>query len=147
MKPITVLIADANSVIRIGFKKLLSLELDLEVVGVAKDGRQAVAGVKKLRPALVLMDVSMPLLNGWQASRQIVKCFPGTRVLMLSHHREDAFVAEAIHCGARGYLLKHTAADHVGIAIREVHKGNTYFSPSISRPLYPLGRSKAWAER
>ena len=68
MKQITVLIADANSTVRAGFKKLLSLELDLEVVGVAKDGRQAVAGVKKLRPALVLMDVSMPLLNGWEAS-------------------------------------------------------------------------------
>jgi DNA-binding NarL/FixJ family response regulator len=131
MKKITVLLADDNRVVRGGFRKILELEDDLQVVGEAKNGRQAVDMVKKLHPALVLMDVAMPLLNGLQAARLILKAGPATKVLMLSAHSDEAYIVEAINSGAMGYLIKQTAADNVCQAIREVQKGNTFFSPSI----------------
>ncbi|SPE53255.1 Transcriptional regulatory protein DegU (fragment) [Verrucomicrobia bacterium] len=125
MKRITVLLADDNRVVRKGFRKLLELEDDLEVVGEAKNGLQAVAMVKKLHPAVVLMDIAMPLLNGLHATRQILELAPATKVLMLSAHDDDAYVEEATNSGARGYLLKQTCAGSVCDAIREVQKGNT----------------------
>jgi DNA-binding NarL/FixJ family response regulator len=91
--------------------------------------------VKKLRPALVLMDIAMPLLNGLQATCQILKVLPATKVVMLSAHSDDAYVEAATNSGALGYLLKQTCADSVCPAIREVQKGNTFFSPSIPRRL------------
>jgi DNA-binding NarL/FixJ family response regulator len=142
MKRITVLLADDNSVMRREFRKILELEDDLKVVGEAKNGRQAVAMVKKLRPALVLMDVAMPLLNGLLATRDILKAVPATKVLMLSVHSDDAYVEEATNSGAMGYLLKQTSADSVCSAIREVHKGNTFFSPSISSRLHKRNGKK-----
>ena len=136
MKRITVLLADDNGVVRREFRKILQLEDDLEVVGEAKNGHEAVAMAKKLRPALVLMDVTMPLLNGLQATCQILKAIPASKVLMLSAHSDEAYVIEAVNSGARGYLIKQTSADSVCRAIREVHKGNTFFSPSIPRSLH-----------
>jgi DNA-binding NarL/FixJ family response regulator len=135
MKRITVLLADDNVVVRKEFKRILELEDDLQVVGEAKNGHQAVAMTKKLRPALVLMDVTMPLLNGLQATCQILKAFPLTRVLMLSAHSDEAYIVEAVNSGAMGYLIKQTSADTVCGAIREVHKGNTFFSSSIPKRL------------
>jgi DNA-binding NarL/FixJ family response regulator len=142
MKRITVLLADDNRVVRKEFRKILELEDDLEVVGEAKNGHQAVAMVKKLRPALVLMDVAMPLLNGLQATRQILKAVPATKVLMLSAHSDDVYVEEATNSGAMGYLIKYTAANSVCSAIREVHKGNTFFSPSIPKRLHKRNQKK-----
>src|SRR6202167_3384452 len=130
MKRITVLLADDNGVVRKEFKKILELEDDLEVVGEAKDGLQAVAMAKKLRPTLVLMDVTMPLLNALQATCQILKAVPATKVLMLSAHSDEAYVVEAVNSGAMGYLIKQTSANHICTAIREIHNGNTFFSPS-----------------
>jgi DNA-binding NarL/FixJ family response regulator len=83
-----------------------------------------------------MLDVAMPLLNGLQAARQILKAAPGAKVLMLSAHNDDAYVKEAIHCGAIGYLIKQTCADIVCHAIREVQKGNSFFSPSIPSRVY-----------
>ncbi len=143
MKRITVLLADDNKVVRREFRKILELEADFEVVGEAKNGHQAVAMVKKLRPALVLMDVAMPLLNGLQATRQILKATTQTKVLMLSAHSDDAYVEEATNSGAMGYLLKQTAADSVCPAIREVQKGNTFSSPSIPRRLHKGNRKRS----
>jgi DNA-binding NarL/FixJ family response regulator len=131
MKKTTILLADDNNLVRGEFRKILELEDDLEVVGEAKNGRQAVDMAGKLRPALVLMDVAMPLLNGLQAARLILKAGPATKVLMLSAHGDEAYIVEAINSGAMGYLIKQTAADSVCHAIREVQKGNTFFSPSI----------------
>jgi DNA-binding NarL/FixJ family response regulator len=143
MKRITVLLADDNRVVRREFRKILEREDDLEVVGEAKNGRQAVAMVIKLRPALVLMDIAMPLLNGLQATRQILKAAATTtKVLMLSAHSDDAYVEEATNSGAMGYLLKQTAADSVCSAIREVQKGNTFFSLSIPSRLHKRNRKK-----
>jgi DNA-binding NarL/FixJ family response regulator len=124
------------AVVRQAFRTILELEDDLEVVGEAEDGNQAVAMVKKLRPALVLMDVIMPLLNGLQATCQIHKAVPTTKVLMLSAHGDEAYIEAAVNSGAMGYLIKHTSADCVCQAIREVNKGNTFFSPTIPKRLH-----------
>ena len=140
MKPITVLLADDNRLVRTEFRKLVDIEDDLEVVGEAKNGAQAVALVKTLRPAVVLMDVTMPVLNGLHATRQILKVAPATKVLMLSAHSDETHVAEAVHSGAMGYLIKQTSAASVCHAIREVQNGNTCFSPSIPRRLHKRNR-------
>ena len=142
MKRIKVLLADDNGIVRKEFRKILELEDDLEVVGEAKNGEQAVALVKKLRPALVLMDVTMPLLNGLQATCQILKAVPTTKVLMLSAHSDEAYIVEAMNSGAMGYLIKHTSADCVCTAIREVQNGTTFFSPSIPKRLHQRNRKK-----
>jgi len=136
MKRITVLLADDNKGVRREFRRLLETEDDLKVVGEAKNGVEAVAMTKKLRPALVLMDLAMPLLNGLDATRQILKSALSTKILMLSVHTDDVCVEAAVGSGAMGYLIKHSAADIVCSAIREVQKGNTFFSPSIPRRLH-----------
>src|SRR5271166_6382312 len=120
MKRIKVLLADDNGVVRKEFRRILELEDDLEVVGEAKNGHQAVALVKKLRPALVLMDVTMPLLNGLQATCQTLKPIPTTKMLTLQKRSEEAYIVEAINSGAMGYLIKQTSADSLCHAIREV---------------------------
>ena len=142
MKRIKVLLADDNRVVRKGFRKILELEDDLEVVGEAKDGHQAVAMVKRLRPALVLMDVTMPLINGLQATGQILKFCPATKVLFLSAHSDEAYIANAVNSGAMGYLIKQTSSNNVCHAIREVQKGNTFFSPSIPKRLHKRNQKK-----
>ncbi len=138
MKRITVLLAEDHMIVREGFRKMLELEDDLEVVGEAQNGRQAVAMVKKLRPAVVLMDIAMPRLNGLEATRQILKAVPGTRILILSAHSDDAYVKNATESGAVGFLLKQTSSHVMCEAIREVQKGNTFFSPTVARRLHQL---------
>jgi DNA-binding NarL/FixJ family response regulator len=133
MKKITVLLAEDHMIVREGFRKMLDLETDFEVVGEAQDGRQAVALANKLRPEVVLMDIAMPLLNGLEATRQVLKALPATKVLMLSAHSDDAYVKTAAESGAVGFLLKQSSSQDVCRAIREVHKGKMFFSPSISR--------------
>src|SRR5208282_5062782 len=138
MKRITVLLAEDHMVVREGFRKMLELEHDLEVVGEAQDGRQAVALVKKLRPAVVLMDIAMPQLNGLEATRQILKTVPGTKIVILSAHNDDAYVKNATESGAMGFLLKQTSSHVVCEAIRQVQSGNTYFGPTVARRLHQL---------
>jgi DNA-binding NarL/FixJ family response regulator len=133
MKQITVLLAEDHTVVREGFRKLLDAEDDLEVVGEAQTGRQAVALARKLRPDVVVMDIAMPLLNGLEATRQILKAAPGTRVLILSAHSDDAYVEQATELGVAGFLVKQTSSHDLSRAIREVQKGNTFFSPSIDK--------------
>ena len=119
--------------VRKEYLNLLKLEADLQVVGEAKNGQQAVTLVKKLRPAVVLMDVAMPLMNGIEAMRQILEAVPTTKVVMLSSHNDDVYIAEAMNSGAVGYLIKHTAANCVCEAIREAHLGRTFFSPAVTK--------------
>ena len=133
MKKITVLVAEDHMIVREGFRKMLELEADLQVVGEAQDGRLAVALAKKLRPDVVLMDIAMPQLNGLEATRQLRKLLPATKVLMLSAHSDDAYVKNATDSGAAGFLLKQTSAHEVCRAIRDVHQGKTFFSPAIDR--------------
>ena len=135
MKQITVLLADDHTIVREGFRKMLELETDIKVVGEAQDARRAVALVKKLQPDVVIMDIAMPLLNGLEAARQVHKDSPATKVLMLSAHSDDAYVKSATEFGAVGFLLKQTSASDVCRAIRDVHQGKTFFSPTISRRL------------
>ena len=114
----------------------MKTEADIEVVGEAQTGRQAVAMAKELRPAVVVMDIAMPLLNGLEATRQIRKAIPGTKVLILSAHSDDAYVEQAIAFGAVGFLLKQTSSHDLSRAIREAQKGNRFFSPSIAKRLH-----------
>jgi DNA-binding NarL/FixJ family response regulator len=149
---ITVLLADDHAIVREGLRALLEHEPDIEIVGEAETGRQAVQRTQRLLPAVVVMDIAMPLLNGLEATRQILKAAPATRVLILSAHRDDEYVDEAIRIGAAGYLIKQTSAHILPEAIREAHKGKAFFDPSIagrladrqkSMPRGALGRRKA----
>src|SRR6266550_3519873 len=133
MKRITVLLAEDHQIVREGFRSLLKHERDIEVVGEAETGRQAVQLTRKLRPAVVVMDIAMPLLNGLEATRQIRKEFPETKVLILSAHSDEAYVEQVTLLGAAGFLLKQTSSEVLAKAIREVHKGNTFYSPAISK--------------
>jgi len=113
MKRITILLAEDHMIVREGFRKMLELEGDFQIVGEAQDGRRAVALARKLRPDVVLMDIAMPLLNGLEATRQILKAVPTTKVIMLSAHSDDAYVKNATDSGAMGFLLKQTSAHDV----------------------------------
>ncbi len=134
-KRITVLLADDHTVVRQGLKALLATEDDIEIVGEAETGRQAVSMSKKLLPDVVVMDIAMPSLNGLEATRQIVKMVPSARVLVLSSYNDDEYVQQLTEAGADGYLLKHAAANDLLKAIREIHKGNAFFSPTIAKRL------------
>ena len=135
MKKITVLLAEDHRIVREGFRSLLNHERDIEVVGEAENGRQAIAMVKKLRPAVVVIDIAMPLLNGLEATRQIRKDFPDSKVIILSAHSDDAYVDQVIELGAAGFLLKQNSSHDLAAAIREVQKGNNFFSPAVSKRL------------
>ncbi len=133
MNPITVLLAEDHMIVRDGLIALLKLEPGIKVVGEAENGRQAVALASKLCPDVVVMDIAMPLLNGLEATRQILQCTPNTKVLVLSAHSDDAYVEQVMALGASGYLIKQTAAHVLPDAIRDVHKGKPFFSPVISK--------------
>jgi DNA-binding NarL/FixJ family response regulator len=133
MKPITILLAEDHMIVREGFHKMLDENADFHVVGEAEDGRRAVSMIVTLRPDIVLMDIAMPLLNGLEATRQAIKAVPTTKILILSAHNDDAYVQSAVEAGALGFLIKQTSAQDVCRAIRDVHKGKTFFSPLISR--------------
>ncbi len=107
----------------------------MEVVGEAENGRQAVGMARKTPPDVVVMDVAMPMLNGLEATRQILKNRPGTKVLVLTSYGDDDCVAQLMRAGAAGYLIKQTAANDLLKAIREVYRGNAFFSPSIAKRL------------
>lgn len=135
MKKITVLLVDDHTVVRQGLRALLSSEEDIEVVAEAENGRQAVQLAAQSPPDIVVMDVAMPLLNGLEATRQILKSIPAAKVLVLSSYSDDDCVQQMTEAGISGYLSKQTAADDLVKAIREVQKGNHYYSPSIVRRL------------
>jgi DNA-binding NarL/FixJ family response regulator len=135
MQKITVLLADDHIVVRQGLRALLMAEEDMEIVGEADNGRQAVQLVKKLLPDVIVMDIAMPVLNGLEATRQITRSVPSTKVLVLSSYSDDEYVQQLTEAGAAGYLVKQTAANDLLKAIREAQRGNAYFSPSIAKRL------------
>ncbi len=129
---ITVLIADDHTILRRGLVSLLSLNKSIEVIGEAEDGRSAVEMALRLEPDVVLMDLSMPVLNGLEATDQLKRESPGMKVLILSAHDNDEYVAQVVRSGANGYVLKNTSPEELYAAIRTVHSGHTFFSPSLS---------------
>lgn len=122
-------------VVREGFRALLELDGSAEVVAEATNGRQAVELSRQHCPALVLMDIGMPELNGFEAARQIIQAVPGAKLIMLSAHDDDAYVDQVIAMGVSGYLIKQSSSKMLIKAIQEVMKGNKFFSPSIAKRL------------
>ncbi len=135
MEKIQVLLADDHAMVRQGLRALLEAEADISVVAEAENGRQAVLLAKKFSPSVVVMDIAMPNLNGLEAARQITREVPAIRLLALSSYDDDEYVSQAIKAGAKGYLLKQTAGTDLIKAVREIGKGNPFFSPAISRRL------------
>jgi DNA-binding NarL/FixJ family response regulator len=131
----TVLLVDDHTIVRQGLKALLSSEKNITIVGEAQTGREAVDLAAQLRPSVVIMDLAMPRLNGAEATRQILKGVPSAKIIVLSTYGDDEHVQQALAAGAAAYLLKQTAAEDVVDAIREVSKGNAYFSPAIAKRL------------
>jgi DNA-binding NarL/FixJ family response regulator len=129
---IRILLADDHKITRQGLRSLLDNQPDIEVVAEAEEGRAAVRLMRELAPNVVIMDVSMPDLNGMEATRQIVAEFPNVKVVALSMHKDAQFVIEMLRSGASGYLLKECAFEELERAIRTVAANKTYLSPSIS---------------
>lgn len=132
-QPIGVLVADDHTLVRRGLISLLSLAEGIRVVGEAADGRAAVERALEIDPDVVLMDINMPLLNGLEATRKLKKEAPHVRILILSAHDNEQYILQVIQSGANGYLLKNSSADDLFSAIRSVHSGHAFFSPSVSK--------------
>ncbi len=137
---ITVLLVDDHTVVRVGLRMVLEVEKDIQVIAEARNGREAVELVKKLRPDVVVMDIAMPLLNGFEAARQMVKNFPATKILILSAHDDDEYIDRMMAIGITGYLIKQSSAESLSQAIREAKKGNSYFSSDIAKRLEKRNR-------
>lgn len=133
MTKIRVLLAEDHTIVRKGIRSLLDEERDIEVVGEADNGRDAVAQAEALTPDIVVMDHTMPLLNGLEATRQIRKLLPQVRVLILTMHTNEEYVFQFLRAGAAGYLVKQTAPTELVSAIRAIHAGGSFLSPAISR--------------
>src|SRR5262245_3108835 len=131
-RKIRILLADDHKLVRQGFRLILASQEDMEVVGETGNGREAVELSKSLKPDVVIMDVTMPELNGIEATRRIRETSPHIRVLALSVHRDSVYVREIVRAGAEGYLLKESADTDLLAAVRAVGEGNSYLSPEVS---------------
>lgn len=132
---IKVLLVDDQGLIRQGLRVLLELEPDLEIVGEAENGEQAINLVAKFQPDVVLLDIRMPIMDGVAATREIQKRFAKTKILVLTTFDDDEYVSAALQNGAMGYLLKDTPSEELAVAIRAVHKGYTQLGPGIVKKL------------
>jgi len=140
MRKISVLLVDDHPVVRQGLRALVEPEEDIEIIGEAENGRQAVALARQAPPDVVVMDVAMPLLNGLEATRQILKGVPGAKVLVLTSYGDEECVEQLMQAGAAGFLVKQSAANDLLNGIREVQRGNAFFSAAIARRLRDQGR-------
>ena len=152
MNPILILIADDHALVRAGIRAFLERIPNIEVVAEASDGREAVELVAKRQPDIVLMDIAMPGLNGLEATRQIVKLWPGVRVIVLSMHASEEYVWQALRAGARGYLLKGASLAELELALSSVVRGELYLSPPLSQQaiteyVQRTGKERAPAEK
>lgn len=148
-KPIRILLAEDHTLVRSGLRALLSRSEDFDVVGEAGNGREAVAMAESLHPDLVLMDVSMPMLNGIEATTRITARLPYTRVIILSVHSNEEYVAQALQAGASGYVLKGADIAELEFGIRSVAGGQHYLTPGVSRQVIDeyVGRVSGTAVR
>jgi len=134
-KPITVLLAEDHAIVRQGLSSLLRADGHFLVAGEARTGREAVEMARTLRPDVILMDIAMPVLNGLEATRQILAADPAAKVVVLSAHSDDVYVERMNEAGVVGFLEKQTSAEILTKAIREVVAGHTFFSPAIAKRL------------
>jgi|SRR5215467_8423757 len=130
--PFRILLADDHEVVRRGLCSLLKAQPDCEVCGEAADGREAVEKALKLKPEIVILDIGMPRLNGLEATRQILKVIPETKILILTLHDSDQVVREVLDAGARGFLLKSDAARDLVSAIEALRRDKIYFTPKVA---------------
>ena len=135
-KQITVLLAEDHAVVRQGLSALLNADGHFKMAGEAMTGREAVDMAKTLRPDVILMDIAMPVLNGLEATRQILAANPAAKVVILSAHSDDEYIERMSEAGVAGFLEKQTSAEVLTKAIREVAKGGSYFSPSIAKRMH-----------
>jgi NarL family two-component system response regulator LiaR len=135
MKKIRVLIADDHALIREGIRSLLALAADIEIVGEAADGKQALEKVRQLMPEIVLMDLAMPVMGGLEATRRIRREYPATKVLALTQYDDSEYVLPVIEAGARGFVTKMSSSTELAAAIQAVHQGESYLSPSAAAAL------------
>jgi DNA-binding NarL/FixJ family response regulator len=146
MSNLRVFVADDHPIVRNGLRSHIESQPDIEVVGEAADGVDAVRGVLETRPDVAVLDVSMPLLSGADATARIREECPGVRVLALSAHEDAGYVRQMLAAGAAGYVVKRAAAAELVRAIRVVASGETYLDPSVAGPLLSgLARKPAWA--
>jgi len=132
-KIVRVLLAEDHTIVRKGLRSLLEGEADIEVVGEAEEGRETLRMTRQLLPDVVLMDISMPGLNGLEATRQIKKAMPSVNVVILTRHANEEYVLQILQAGASGYVLKRAAPTELLLAIRAAHRGEFFLSPAISR--------------
>ncbi|SPE50825.1 Two component transcriptional regulator, LuxR family [Verrucomicrobia bacterium] len=142
MKKITVFLSDDHTVFREALRFLLESFDDIEVIGEADNGQTAVDETRRLRPDVVVMDIAMPVLNGLEAARCIAREVAATRVLILSTYSDNQHVQQAVEAGVSGYLAKETASGELLQAIRDVCKGNTFFSPPITKRLLEQSQNR-----
>ena len=135
-KQITVLLAEDHAIVRQGLCSLLKADGGFNLVGEAPNGREAVELARTLRPDVILMDIAMPVLNGLEATRQILTANPAAKVIILSAHSDDIYVERMVEVGVAGFLEKQTSAEILAKAIHEVAKGRPYFSPAIAKRLH-----------
>jgi len=146
MKTIRVLIADDHTLVRDGIRSLLALTADIEIVGEAADGREAVEKVRELAPDIVLMDLAMPVMGGLEATRRIRKEFPAIKVLALTQYDDSEYVIPVIEAGARGFVTKMSSSSELAIAIQAVYKGDSFLSPSAAAALIDECQQKTSVE-
>jgi len=133
MNAIRVILAEDHTIVRKGLRSLLEGEEDIEVIGEAGDGKEAITLVEQKKPDIVVMDIGMPELNGLEATRRIKKKFPETKVLILTMHTNEEYVFEILQAGASGYIVKKAAPMELVSALRAVKRGESFLSPSISK--------------
>jgi two-component system response regulator NreC len=131
--PIRVLLADDHTIVRKGLRSLLDEEIDIEVIGEAENGREAIEKTEALQPDIIVMDHTMPVLNGLEATRQIRQRFPETHVLILTMHTNEEYVFQFLEAGAAGYLVKESAPNELVAALRAIQRGESFLSPTISK--------------
>ena len=145
MKKPSVLMADDHSLMLAGLRKLV--EADYDVVGTVEDGRALVDAAQALRPDVILLDIAMPRLNGLDAARQLRTLVPDSKIIFLTMHASPTYATEAFQAGASGYLLKHSAAEELGQAIKSVLQGRHYLTPLLTKEVMDSVLSPATGER